>query len=135
MKASEIRIGIHIIDVFNPNNPIERQIDFDDLAMLGNYKNHPLPFKPIPITEEWLLKFGFIKNTYPNLHWFKYVDNGDKIAFTQHKEYGSNKHLSFYFNCGGLNNYSSVDLQLIYVHQLQNLYFALTNEELTLKQN
>jgi hypothetical protein len=86
--------------------------------------------QPIPLTEEWLLKFGFIKNTYPNLHWFKCLDNGDKLSITEHKQYGSNKHLSFYFNCGG---YSSIDLQLINVHQLQNLYFALTNEELTFK--
>jgi hypothetical protein len=85
-------------------------------------------FTPIPLTEEWLLKFGFIKNTYPNLHWFKCLDNGDKLSITEHKQYGSNKHLSFYFNCGG---YSSIDLQLINVHQLQNLYFALTGEELT----
>ena len=117
MKANELRIGNWVCI-----HSIELQMCIEDFNFREDF------FTPIPLTEEWLLKFGFIKNTYPNLHWFKCLDNGDKLSITEHKQYGSNKHLSFYFNCGG---YSSIDLQLINVHQLQNLYFALTGEELT----
>ena len=120
MKASEIRIGIHIIDVFNPNKPIERQIDFDDLAMLENYKNHPLPFKPIPLTEEWLLKFGFEESE----NCYELEINGSISIF-----------FAGYLGVMIDGVFSFLDKDQFYVHQLQNLYFALTNKELTLKQD
>ena len=65
--------------------------------------------KPIPLTEEWLLKFGFRES---NKYLFKY-----KLGL---KKRGDN-----YF-------YDNISIK--HVHQLQNLYFALTGEELTLKQ-
>ena len=115
MKANEIRLGSYVIDVFNPKNPTERQIDFDDLAMLENYKNHPLPFKPIPLTEEWLLKFGFLK-----------CDNGSFYISFWGRDY-------YYNDCTLTMRGVNIQSKIEYVHQLQNLYFALTNEELTLK--
>lgn len=75
--------------------------------------------EPIPITEEWLLKFGFkkIKNT----PWYREyrIDKKNIVSFDKDdKEYS-------YFNL------SSRLCTLKYVHQLQNLYFALTGAELT----
>ena len=72
--------------------------------------------KPIPLTEEWLLKFGIMQSTWfedssymikedRGFGWEMYVRNAAKT-----------KKISFaYFK---------------HVHQLQNLYFALTGEEL-----
>jgi hypothetical protein len=77
-------------------------------------------FEPIPLTEEWLLKFGFEKK---NKSFHKYSK-----GFC---------HEGFY--CGGKwhtivegrkNNYFYKGAWMIYVHQLQNLYFALTGQEL-----
>lgn len=74
---------------------------------------------PIPLTEEWLLKAGFklcenfIKGVYVN-YWFKYPI---KIK-------NSGKSKSIYFNGAEFTK------NIIYIHQLQNLYFALVGEEL-----
>jgi hypothetical protein len=82
---------------------------------------------PIELTEEWLLKFGFKDDNaegyfYLNLTdglYIYYNPNSTGIAI-KNKDVGFSDHSEFIF----FNQ----------VHQLQNLYFALTNEELTLKQ-
>ncbi len=61
--------------------------------------------KPIPLTEEWLFKFRLMSIKTELGFW----NNGDAIYFS----YGFEK-----------------SIELKYVHQLQNLYFALTGEEL-----
>ena len=71
--------------------------------------------EPIPLTEDWLLKFGFEKDN-------EYYSKGTKHYHLPSKSfYSGNDHVS-----GG-----NVDARIKYVHQLQNLYFALTGEELT----
>ncbi len=77
---------------------------------------------PIPLTEEWLLKFGFTKE-----------DNG------WHKKDICNDFSALYWErLAGLDlsvNKRSMHLANIkYVHQLQNLYFSLTGEELKIQQ-
>ena len=118
MKATELRIGNYLL----PNNEcqdsyvevVEIGVDFIICECSGGllYRNP----KPIPLTEEWLVKFGFEKDTYER----RIVDSwfiGGKIHLTV---------------TNGLlyNNY----LQVNHVHQLQNLYHALTGEELNLKE-
>jgi hypothetical protein len=78
--------------------------------------------EPIPLTEEWLLKFGF---EIDDSEWFK---DDDEIVYQKtYKDYSicvSNKGVV----------YNGVYSQKIkHVHSLQNLYFALTGEELTIK--
>ena len=84
--------------------------------------------KPILLTEEWLLKFGFGKikdfDVYTNVWEFKgfMVSLGDYI----------NIHVDWVDD--GVDNYHSIiGYEELYVHTLQNLYFALTGEELTFK--
>lgn len=76
-------------------------------------------YKPIPLSEEWLLKFGFEKSSP---YWIK-ASSG------------------FYFGIfpdGNLMYLFSEELmtpiKCKHVHQLQNLYFALTGQELTLNE-
>ena len=76
--------------------------------------------KPIPLTEEWLLKFGFSEIGGCNE---KDFTNGDYNIFIN-----SIGEVNFLFFREG-DWYQKID----YVHQLQNLYFALTGSELTLK--
>jgi hypothetical protein len=66
----------------------------------------------IPITEEWLLKFGFEKD--------------EIIEFYRKDETSSTIIIDFNFVC--LLGYSHVKIQT--VNQLQNLYFSLTEKEL-----
>jgi hypothetical protein len=88
--------------------------------------------KPIPLTEEWLLKFdGFIKDgEYLSIgrldckYCFKYRDLADNWAF--YIEYTDGRPTD-----DGVKYPVAFDIK--YVHQLQNLYFSITREELTLK--
>ena len=80
-----------------------------------------LPNKPISITGEWLLKFGF--------------EEVEKTAFRiDVLPYGR---ITFYTNgmiceLGQSRGYKLGEPDIKYVHQLQNLYHALTGEELQL---
>ena len=88
---------------------------------LYNYNDHDLDYaKPIPLTEEWLLKFGFDEIT-PKY----YVLNIDE----------NNSFTYYYTFSGGFWHFEfeGISIKIKYVHQLQNLYFALTGEELTIK--
>jgi hypothetical protein len=78
----------------------------------------------VPLTEEWLLKFGFkfeLDSYYIDLHpsvWgFLSIDKQD-FSFSLEKEVG---------------DVAIPGDAIKYVHQLQNLYFALTGLELTIK--
>jgi hypothetical protein len=76
--------------------------------------------EPIPLTEEWLLRFGFEKN-----------DNNQFILMEGSVDILFNKDLNGW-TCDGIN--FSINMTE-HVHQLQNLYFALTGEELKLKED
>lgn len=67
---------------------------------------------PIPLTEEWLLNFGYWKLDNKDIH---FVTKGHTI-----------------WKCDNLFMCDKNGLIIKSVHQLQNLYFALTKEELTL---
>jgi hypothetical protein len=69
--------------------------------------------QPIPLTEDWLLKFGFVSNPYEDRY-----EKG-----TIHIECDKTKGATYLW----IENMPHIK----YVHQLQNLYFALTGEELT----
>jgi len=88
--------------------------------------NYQMLIEPIPLTEEWLVKFEFEleeKRTY-------------------HKLINKDTEFCVYIDGEILELNSLIIWQsdavyvrgiLKYVHQLQNLYFALTGEELTIK--
>lgn len=75
---------------------------------------------PIKLTEKWLLDFGFKKED--DCDWYN-------------KSVGKRKELSYNtktkcFVIGFKSYYSDNFSTIKYVHELQNLYFALTNKEL-----
>ena len=76
-------------------------------------------FKPIPLTEEWLFRFGFEK-----------VEDDDYLEI---KLFSSLKILWLGYLAIEINGYFTAlsEKEQVYVNQLQNLYFALTGEELT----
>lgn len=82
--------------------------------------------KPIPLTEQWLLEFGFTYNGW----------NYDLGRFTFHAqgtdENGSFYNTEFYIMKNSTKELLLLSYQIDHVHQIQNLYFALTNQELTL---
>ena len=139
MKASELRIGNWVkisddiskesykdelktmefkIRGFNDSSHTEgsQQILYWGIeTILGGRKysgSRDIDCEPIPLTEEWLVKFGFeihiVEMVFGN---FYLKINGD--------------HFEYYCN-------NRVELK--YVHQLQNLYHALMGEELKEKE-
>ena len=74
-------------------------------------------FKPIPITEEWLLDFDF---------------QYDTITYSKN-ELMCSENFTFWYKYFG--EQGRILHKIKYVHQLQNLYFALTGEELILIEN
>lgn len=111
MKANELRIG-NFTEQGQIKNFWERGVHFG----FGKcYEFNEL--KPIPLTEEWLLKFGFeIDKTYVSEQnpYLDHIKNEVRISMP---------YFSFEYGDGAFN-------ELKYVHQLQNLYFALTGKEL-----
>lgn len=73
---------------------------------------------PIPLTEEWLLKFGF-KSTQSGMMFILKDKNGNNFTIESDSISFSARFI--------IDHYCEIK----YVHQLQNLYFALTGEELT----
>lgn len=138
MKAQELRIGSIVYKGKQyGEEPVEAyEINQLDLFQGGNtgVADYYREWKPIPLTPEWLEKFGFkfrvygnenteydlnIGGTYCYLHGWKKKDEKEvKIDF-------------LYYDDDGTNEVGQV---IKYVHQLQNLYFALTGEELTVKE-
>jgi hypothetical protein len=75
---------------------------------------------PLRITHDWLLKFGFVVEYCNSTNVYKY--------FLPNTPFG---YLQGVFNVFTQTGCFSVKIE--HVHELQNLYFALTGEELELK--
>ena len=128
MKASELRIGnlVQHKDTKEITTIYALEHRYKRVYWINSslYNNDSL--EPIPLTEEWLLKFGFVKEDEQDELLDTFMYNKDNITRVEF----SNKHKLLYWH----DNYTSIYHQkLKHVHQLQNLYFALTGEELTNK--
>lgn len=127
MKSNELRIGNYLHDR-NDNlcKVIELRADgiyapAVDLAITG------LPNKPIELTEKWLLKLGFRKELESDSAIFY---ENDFLSINTYKGYNST-----FLKRNRLLNQQDYSINNIeYVHHLQNLYFVLTGEELTIKE-
>jgi hypothetical protein len=126
LKANDLRIGNYV--TCGKENHIVSHIHHDDTIRVCKDKEDSKywsfynleVFKPIPLTEEWLTKLGLNVNK-----WFcenSYCVVEDKMDNTSYgwcmkvKNASHTKEIEFgYFK---------------YVHELQNLFFALTREEL-----
>lgn len=82
-------------------------------------------FKPIPITEELLLKFGFEKNRSDEWSNYCSLENKDEDSLIIVFEKGE-----FYYSAG-----EGVELskKYKYIHELQNLNFAILGVDLDIK--
>ena len=132
MKATELRIG-NLIEYRIQDDLDDRKdwwevskIDATDLCILES--NIDYDFRPIPLTEEWLLKFGFNKE-YQKGYIGIDVYNSDFVLTEPLKMGEWQTNYTFQFETGSVPKFKEIE----YVHQLQNLYFALTGEELVLK--
>ena len=120
MKSNELRIG----NLVNANGDM-LSVTGADIAYFDFNGND---YSPIPLTPEILEKagFGHDKMNKPetlNINWFCIKP--------------CNKMISGQIFKAGIRNAYDVELfhntTLLFVHQLQNLYFALTGEELPIE--
>ncbi|QNK64084.1 hypothetical protein H7F33_06225 [Pedobacter sp. PAMC26386] len=116
MEASELRIGNYTLDHGHPEQ-IPYGSDIDSAGMM----------EPILLTEEWVVKFGFERFE------FEY-EEGNEITYVLEKKNGHQFALSESLQPMD-GEIAMLDYKLQYVHQIQNLYFALTNEELTIAES
>jgi hypothetical protein len=140
MKANELRIGNLVNHVTGQckvvgfYGEIFRAENINKIELKSNVFN----LQPIQLTEEWLLKLGLFKITKKEDLW-----GNDEIGVYDFK--GKIRWSDFFITSNTLKDFTlyvaTIDdgmesaeclNNIIYVHQLQNLYFALTGEELTI---
>lgn len=139
MKANELRIGNKVLMAF------ENVIETVNARMIGyinkaNENGQTHPFEPIPLTPEILEKCGFenrgIKQTNEftkeTLFVLYNIIDGTSSFVAAHIEdsYGGEMFTEWQARIDHDCIYTK---ELEYLHQLQNLYFALTGQELAIK--
>jgi hypothetical protein len=112
MEAKDLRIGNWYLGDCTEGK--FHQITANEIL---DFNDDPLDdyYKPIQLTEDWLFKFGFKKNQRD----IRFKRLGSIVLKSTEK--------GFKFNYGESITY------IHFVHQLQNLNFALNGNELTLK--
>lgn len=126
MNTNELRIG-NLVNISEEDKVItgimKGGVYFGEHGFCANIIDF---IQPIPLTEEWLLKFGFEHHKADKSDVYKL----NKFIYAVYVNEGKFKGKRFF----NVLNISFKDFErLKYVHQLQNLYFALTGEELKLK--
>lgn len=117
MKTTDLRIGNRT------NNGVVIGIADGYIECAGNYNItgrtsfRDADLEPEPLTEEWLKKFGFEYEPGSIDVWWVGSFGIDAAG------------KSYHYTCGEYIH----GIGIKHVHQLQNLYFALTGEELILK--
>ena len=144
MTVEELRIG-NLIGYPNYNNDGKlvpfyvRDIYQDDgkIALTNGVFMLPCSnikmLKPIPLTEEWLLNFGFEKGNYKELNEKHFVKKSNTIKviisgigfwdiYTDYNPY----QITFSTGLNIITDNKGIN----HVHQLQNLYWCLCGKEL-----
>ena len=128
MKANELRIGNYVFSAEDNKHGEVFQIDSSGIIFVNKNGNRWQDLKniqPTPITEEILLKCKGVKSSY--------TSNPELIGASKKYDLGSiiifqpNEDESVFYTC--INEYMD-NLIVDALHQLQNLYFALTGQEL-----
>ena len=124
MTSNELRIENYISATSKPDI---RKITAEDLL---DFDKGKIEIEPIPLTEQWLKDFGFKKNRLFNAYWFsKSLGKGKpKLISNDIGKSAYSSKLEFVFL-----DIPFESKNIKYVHQLQNLYFALTEKELIKK--
>ena len=118
MSPQELRIG-NIVEYLvydelaNPKSEwFENVVDLDDLKAIETSEN----YRPMKLNEDILLKFGFVLDGF-GWYWLNEENYFTKVGFA----YGTNDELF---------EFEGIEIPMKHVHQLQNIYFALTGKEL-----
>lgn len=126
MKTNELRIGNFVategIDFVEVS---KIDADFGICYKIPQEFGQFYPYKevePIPLTEEWLQDFEFHYEGEFSIFGSSYTKGGIELTYAKATD-------GIVILC---KNVIGMNLFIDHVHQLQNLYFALTGEELTI---
>lgn len=113
IKPNELRVGNLVKQGFVESIPCNVGDCDADVIINGDGFSFE-EVEPIPLTEEWLIRFGFepTSNDYYQLGNYKITDNMEFMFFDIGDHY----------------------MKINSVNQLQNLFYSLTNTELKLEQ-
>ena len=142
MKANELRIGNYVlisnhdalVKVHSSPKMVcgitsEKELEFEwKYPVKKNFKVPVVHCFGIPLNEAWLTQLGFSITRDPPCT-YRAVLGDFELCFGDAPEC---------YNFITLNNWhgnNEVKVEVLYVHQLQNLYFLLTGKELQLKGN
>jgi hypothetical protein len=112
VKANELRIG-NLVQQDDGKVYSIKASQLHNNEVLGRC---PIQINPIPITEGWLLRFGFELE----------LKEGNQ---NEYRVYSFNQ-ITYNTNHGWWWKKCHLEVQPNNIHQLQNLYFALTGKEL-----
>lgn len=134
MEARELRIG-NVVNALHHNNDSPNPAKFNLPVIVESVAKDRIStslgerieveyLSGIPLTEEWLLKMGFVQDC-----------DGDYTLGTI-LYYGASRRLNagpkaLWIACYE-NYHYDIYTNIQYVHQVQNIYHALTGEELTI---
>ena len=134
LKAQDLRCGNLIYEVMTDNYTGKEYDDLFEVASINSKTNTLIDIedsitsvdycKPIQLTEEWLIKFGFDFNDYP--------DSLSLLILSRGKLNAYNISHDINIEIGTTSGYLFGDTKIKYVHQLQNLYHSLTGKELVM---
>ena len=144
MKASDLRVGnliywnipekeniIHVVAGIRNKTPQTTPISLGE--SIDDYK-------PIQLTEEWLVRFGFnkeeiqISKGHGFFYSMNYMDYKYSFSFAEFRgDWGFYHSYTDATDDKDNNRFDFISCGIKYVHQLQNLFYALTNTELQLK--
>jgi hypothetical protein len=120
MKVSELRIGNYVKGIGHNISWIIEGIEKDYIYSYNSWRLLS-SFQPIPLTKEWLLKIGF---EFAVDTWYF---NGFALWET---EWGDDKGATGIGYFYELRERGMMDKHIQYLHELQNLYYSLTGEEI-----
>jgi hypothetical protein len=117
LKNNDLRIGNWVM--VDPHNFPQQVCDVmcDSVNTENVQGAHYGLIDAVQLTEEWLLKFGFSINRI--VFWKK------SLSLVYFK--------GLFYIMPNINRITQKGIQIKYVHQLQNLYWALCGEELIIK--
>lgn len=140
-QPNELRIG----NLLSLNNPEHRPDEHGKiLKVVGVTEEYPLVqlvhdpnrimsfgqfwhfIDPIPLDESWLRRAGFVLSPYDEMVW----ENGPLTICYGYGSMSKERAYHYGHDYEKGNGYSCLYQPINYVHQLQNLFFALTGTEL-----
>lgn len=126
MEAIELRLGNYVMYYGGSDIPSHREVDLFTIDAV--LRGHSHDFGPIPLTYSWMKKLGFDTMDYEVdvIEWG--MSDDPYFSIEQAGVPPEDKPYMFTYDVG----MGETEIEVKYVHELQNLYFAIKRKELAI---